>query len=54
MLTVVANHASMHHAWLLLAAVADPATPLVDAVVEKEAADEAYAYPPCLRSPDLH
>jgi hypothetical protein len=32
----------MHHAWLLLATVAAPATALVDTVIEKGAAHEAY------------
>jgi hypothetical protein len=34
--------APMHHAWLLLATVAAPATALVDTVIEKGAAHEAY------------
>ena len=33
----------IHHAWFLLAAVADSARPLVDAVVEKEPADATHA-----------
>jgi hypothetical protein len=41
-----ATLAPMHHAWLLLAAVAAPATALDETVIEKGADHEAYTYRP--------